>query len=368
MKNLDQKLKHLKTFLKDENFFFNEDFNIKNDTYFKYGGTVKVYTSPNTLEDFKKILIFLRNHEIDFKVIGFSSNIIFLREICYSVVICTKNLNRIRMDNGQISVETGYSLQEFVRVASILYNAKGFEGLEGIPGTVGGGVFMNAAAYGDSISDNLISVTCLDQNDKIVSLKKEECAFKYRSSIFNQNPKKYIILGINFRLQEGNRSAIKKNIEKFHIARHSYQDFVYPSLGSIISINKNIYREIYRNKSQAYFLIHLILEVIFKNPISKFISRKRPSNYFLNLLFLRFIKQKKLGKINNTISDKTINTLINDGEINGQDIVNFILLLHDLTNRQYSIENELVIDSVYRVSEDFEKSYNEIQRAFNEKK
>lgn len=368
MKNLDQKLKHLKIFLKKNSFFFKEDFNIKNDTYLKYGGKIKVYTSPNTLEDFKKILIFLRNNEVDFKVIGFSSNIIFLREICYSVVICTKNLNHIEVNKGQISVETGYSLQEFVRVASILHNAKGFEGLEGIPGTVGGGVFMNAAAYGDSISDNLISVTCLDQNNKIVKLKKEECSFKYRKSIFNQNPKKYIILSINFKLYQGNKSVIKRNIEKFHIARHSYQDFVYPTLGSIISINKNIYREIYRNNSQTYFLIHLILEVIFKNPISKFISRKRPSNYFLNLLFLQFIKQKKLGKINNTISEKTINTLINDGRINDQDIVNFILLLHNLTNQKYNIENELVIDSVYSVSEYFEKSYNKIERAFNEKK
>ena len=357
----------LKNYLKNQNIFFKEDYSIKNDTYFKTGGIIKVFITPENLNEFQLITTFMNSRAISYKTIGFTSNIILFDEIQYTVLLSTINLNKISFTESSVTAEAGYSLQEFVRVAGLLKNAKGFEGLEGIPGTVGGGIFMNAAAYGDSISDNLISLKCINNNE-IVELLKDDCNFSYRNSNFQNKYKSFIILSATFELIKGDRKEIQKNIEIYHIARHSYQDFVYPSLGSVISINKNIYREIYKNNSTFYSIINIILELFLKNPLSKFIMRKRPSSKIFNQLFIHFLKIIKNKKLKNRISKKTINTLINDGTISGEEIVDYIYLLHNLTNKKFKIENELVINPIYKISDDFDQTLKIIQNQKNDEK
>ncbi|MCK5402459.1 MAG: FAD-binding protein, partial [Flavobacteriaceae bacterium] len=267
-KNFDE----LEFFLKNNYCAFQKDYLIKYDTYFKTGGRVKFFLMPLSVDELKYVISYLQKHNLHFKIIGFTSNLFLLDEVEYSVIISTKNLKKVNKNEKGFCVEAGYALSDLVRIA-IINQAKGFEGLEGIPASVGGALFMNAGAYGHSISDNLISVDCINQDNDIITLTKEECGFSYRTSIFKNG--NYIIVSARFNFIKGDRLTIAKNVETFHIARHSYQDFVYPNLGSMISIPINIYQRILK-KDKTYIFKYWLLKYIYKNPFIKFINRKRP--------------------------------------------------------------------------------------------
>src|SRR5690606_4337201 len=130
--------------------------------------------------------------EVSWKCIGFTSNLFFFDELYYGVIISTKGMTNLIVNERCVTVECGYSLQDLVRVA-LVNGLGGLEGLEGVPGTVGGALFMNAGAYGFTISDCLAAVTVITPEGNICKLSKEDCGFKNRSSIFREQ-EGYIIL------------------------------------------------------------------------------------------------------------------------------------------------------------------------------
>lgn len=347
------------TYLHDHEIFFKENYLIKYDTYFKMGGKVKIFISPQVYEKFKETIIFLNHQEIEYKVIGHTSNIWLFDEIEYSVIVSTRFLTSVVVSPHEIAVEAGYSLQDFVRVAAI-NNSAGFEGLEGIPGSIGGALFMNAGAYGYAISDNLIAVECIDEHNEIISLSKADCLFEYRSSIFKYNDK-YVILKAIFRFQEGDSNHIAKNIEKYHIARHSYQEFVYPNLGSMVSLDSDIYNQIFKNDI-AYNILYKTIKLLFKNPVSKFIMRKRPHNIIPNTLFKHFFQSKLKNNLSHNLSPKSANILINDGSNSTNTMIDYIFLVSELVGEAYHIENELVIAPAIAVHPDFQNTYQKINQ------
>ncbi len=351
------KLNKVVEYLNNHNITFQEDYLIKYDTWFKMGGNIKVFISPQSYTKLKLIISFLNNQHIEYKVIGFTSNVLFLDEIEYSIIISTKNLTYLSISDNIVLVDAGYSLQDFVRVA-IMHQAKGYEGLEGIPGSIGGGIFMNAGAYNDCISDNLQYVECINKNNEIIILKKNECNFKHRDSIFKNN--EFIILRASFIFNKGNREIIEKNVEKFHIARHSYQEWSYPNLGSMISLTGDIYHKILK-KNSFYLFLYWILKIIYKNPVSKFINRKSPNNKIFNSLMKHYLIAELQRNISYLPSKKNVNILINDGTINSKEIIDFIFFLHDLINKEFKIENEIIINPVHSMDDEFRNIYKKIR-------
>ena len=351
---MNKEIEDIENFLKKTYIAYKKDYKIKYETYFKMGGNVKLFISPNEFNQFKELIIFLKKINISFKIIGFTSNIILLDELKYFVIISTKNLTKLIVENNTIEVEAGYSLQDFVKV-TVINQSKGFEGLEGIPASMGGAIFMNAGAYGDNISDNLISLECIDDNNNFITLKKDECDFQYRNSLFKKN-NNYSIIRAKFQLNKGDRKNIQKKIEIFHSARHSYQDFTYPNLGSMISLTGDIYSKIIK-KSLKYNLLYWILKYLYKNPISKFINRKRANNKVFNKLILNYLKKEKNINMEYILSSKNANILINDGTTSSKKIIDYIYLMHDLLDRKFHIENEIVLEPIYDISKDFEATY-----------
>lgn len=362
--NTNKQLEIIKSYLETNNIFYRYNYYIKYETYFKMGGHVKFFITPQNYDKFKQIIIFLQSNYIKYKVIGFTTNIILFDEIEYLAIISIKNLTLLEINDNVIQVEAGYSLQDFVRVVAILNNSKGYEGLEGIPASIGGAIFMNAGAYGYTISDNLISVECIDKNNNIVTLEKSDCHFGPRNSIFRRSGN-YVILKAKFEIKNGNKDLITKNIEKCHIARHLYQDFVYPNLGSIISVTDDGYKSIF-NGNLFYTSIYWILKYALKNPVSKFIMRKRPNNTVFNKLLLKYLKQKKIS-LKNTLSCKSANILINDGSVSTKEIVDYIFLISNLIGKKFPIENELVIEPAYKINPEFEAILNTIKNRLNNK-
>ena len=315
---------------------YKENYEIKYDTYFKKGGKVKIYIQPNTSDSLISVLTFMNLGEYQYKLLGGTTNILLLDEQNYGIIISTKNVNQLKVIEEKIEVDAGYYLADLVRVA-LINGAKGYEGLEGVPGTIGGAIVMNAGAYGFNISDKIIDVTYIDGDGKLKVISKDACNFGFRTSIFKNVDNKNIIKATFCLSEKRDRSDIADSIEKFHIARHSYQEFAYPNLGSMYSTKRDMYREILC-RSVGQKLLYWLFKMFLKNPITKFIKRKKPTNNSFNWLVKFFYK------IEYPLSHKSINILINDGLKSDDEIIRHAKNLGCLYGINTKIENEIYIE------------------------
>jgi UDP-N-acetylmuramate dehydrogenase len=352
----EQNIEKILIFLQSNFIPHKENHLLKYDTYFKTGGVARIYIEPNSKSKFIDLIGRLTNDGLPYKIIGSTSNIYLLDELKYSIIISTKSLRQLSINNNILEVEAGYQLEDLVRVA-LINNASGFEGLEGIPGSIGGGIFMNAGAYGYCISDNLISVTVLNNLAEVLEMTKDECKFTHRFSTFKENSN-YIILSAKFHLVAGDQNSIANKIRTFHIARHSYQEFSYPNLGSLFSVKGDFYREFFRNDTK-YKTYCFLLKVLLRNPFSKFLLRKNPNNKLFNRLLIKYINSSKIYL---PVSDKSFNILINDGSSNFIQKYNHINELKKYLKNSTPIENEFVFEPLMdeQINKDFYQKYQEV--------
>lgn len=329
-------------FLIERNITFLNDYSLKHNSYSKTGNTVKNFILPKSVDELVDVVRVFNKNRVEFKIIGETSNILFLDSVVYSNIICTKLLSKIEFTDKGVSVECGKLLPDFVRELS-MRGYCGFEGLEGIPGTIGGGVLMNAGAYGYEISERLESVTYLDVNGFIKNAKKNELTFKRRSSFFKENPQ-CVILTVNFTTKLGDIEEIYKKIEKYHIARHKYQEWVLPNLGSIYSSERSIYDS--SSKCKRYLLKLKVVRKIFQsNPIARHFNRIVPSNERLNKLFLSHFGMERFASL---VSKKNLNTFTNRNN-STLEIMEYISSLKSYLDNDTYLENELVHTSIYEV-------------------
>lgn len=207
-----------------------ENVNLKNYNTYKIGGTAKYLIKPYNIEKLKELINFLNINNYKYFIIGNGSNIILPDEDYDGVVIILDNINNIEYKNDYVRVEAGCNLNVFINNL-INNNYSGLENLFGIPGTIGGAIVQNAGCYGTAISDNLISITYLE-NDKIIEIGKEDCNFSYRNSLFKDNKNK-IILSCEFKLNNGNKDDMLNIIRTNMLKRKNNQPLEYPNAGSV---------------------------------------------------------------------------------------------------------------------------------------
>lgn len=213
----------------------NVDLKIYN-TY-KIGGRAKYLVKPYDKNKLLLLLKYLRSNNIKYFIIGKGSNIILPDENYDGVIILLNNLNKIDIKDNIVYAEAGIPLTILVQNL-VNNNLGGLENLSGIPGTLGGAIVQNAGCYNTLISDYLEEVTCIINNE-IKTIKKEECNFLYRDSIFKYN-KNMIIIGAKFKLIDDDKermlSIIKENMQK----RKNSQPLMYPNAGSVFRNPSNI--------------------------------------------------------------------------------------------------------------------------------
>lgn len=216
--------------LETKDFEIRENVSFKTLTTYKTGGICKYLVSPKNIDSLIQLLRILKNSNINYKVLGNGSNILVSDDTFNGVVIKLDKLNDLEINGKTVTVGAGHSLISL----SLICSNKGLSGLEwasGIPGTVGGAVYMNAGAYLKSVSDSLIEIKVLDNELNIVTIKNEELGFGYRKSNLMDN--KFIVLSANFMLEEGEKDEILKVIKDRKERRMSSQPLEYPSAGSI---------------------------------------------------------------------------------------------------------------------------------------
>lgn len=203
--------------------------NLKKYNTYKLDCSCKVIIFPSTIEELKDSLNIIKKNKSKWFILGNGSNII-LPKYYDGVIIKLDNLNKCTINDNNIYVESGYMLN---KLANELSN-KGYTGIEwatGIPGTIGGAIYGNAGAYKSSMSEILVDVTLLD-NENIITLKNEELEFSYRDSLLKHR-KNLIVLSCNIKLEKGNTEEIKKTIEERTLKRIETQPLEYPNCGSV---------------------------------------------------------------------------------------------------------------------------------------
>lgn len=151
-------------------------------TGYGVGGNAKYYVTAYSVKAVRDVIELCLECNVDYKIIGNGTNLLFSDKGYDGVVISTKGLNTLSHNDGKINAMCGVSLCDLI-LFSAEYNLFGGEPLIGIPATIGGAIVMNAGAFGYNISDFIDNVTCISQG-KLKVYDKEECGFGYRKSIF----------------------------------------------------------------------------------------------------------------------------------------------------------------------------------------
>lgn len=222
--------KEFQNILGSENVLFGED--MSRHTTFRIGGKADYFLKPHSIEEIKKVTALCGDNGIAVFILGNGSNILVGDlGIRGAVIQLEKDFDAISFDEEKSAV-TAYSGVLLSRLASFALKNEltGLECLSGIPGTLGGAVYMNAGAYGDEIANHIVRVKYLDENLEVTNAEGSECGFGYRKSIFTDSKK--IILSAELRLEKASYEEIKAKTDEYTKKRFEKQPVDKFSAGS----------------------------------------------------------------------------------------------------------------------------------------
>lgn len=218
----------IKERVSDKNILLDEP--MMKHTTFRVGGPAKAFVSVDTEKQLSEIIPFLIKVEEPYYVVGNGSNIL-VGDRGYNGVILEigSKFNKITVNDNTITVQAGALMSSVARIA-LENGLTGFEFASGIPGTMGGGVVMNAGAYGGELKDVVKSVKVMTPEGELINLSGEDMKFGYRSSVIKTGP--YIAIEITIELQKGNKDEIEEKMRSLNEQRRSKQPLEFPSAGS----------------------------------------------------------------------------------------------------------------------------------------
>ena len=277
-----------------------ENVSISKYTTYRVGGICRVMAYPADVSELIKLLKLLKSRNVKYKILGNGSNLLFSDKEYDGFLIKLNSFDTLTfLGNNKVKVGAGYSLIKL----SLMAAKKGLTGLEfasGIPGTVGGAVFMNAGAYKSDMGYVVETVKVLTPNLEIINLENKEMNFHYRSS-FLQTHRDYVCLEVILKLNVGKREAIEDVIRERRERRVASQPLEYPSAGSV-----------------------------FRNPEGGFAGQ-----------LIEESGLKGMTKGGAMISDKHANFVINYKDATSSDIKYLIDLAHDTVLEKYNVDMKI---------------------------
>ena len=272
------------------------DVSLKKYTTYKLDTIARLIVSPRNIEDLKKIIQIIKDNKLNYKILGNGSNLIFVDDVYEGVLIKLKNFDELIINGNKVIVGAGYNLTKLA-MQTANKSLTGLEFASGIPGTIGGAVYMNAGAYKSDMGYVVESVKVLTPDLEIKTMINKELDYHYRSSFFQKNPN-YTILQATIRLRRGTKEAIMSVIKDRLARRVASQPLEYPNAGSV-----------------------------FRNPENDFAGR--------------LIEECGLKGFNINgayVSEKHANFIVNKGNAKGKDIHNLIKKVKEEVKKKYNIE------------------------------
>ena len=273
-----------------------ENADLREYTTYKAGGKALAIVVPDDLNGLITLIKFLREKKVKYKILGNGSNLIFSDKGYNGILIKLDNFNKLEFNDNYVTVGAGYSLTKL----SLRTARRGYTGLEfasGIPGTVGGAIFMNAGAYKMDMGYITTTVKVLDPNLEVKILTNQDLEFHYRSS-FLQKVKNYICIEATLLLRKGDTETIMEVINDRKKRRIESQPLEYPSAGSV-----------------------------FRNPEGDYAGR-----------LIEEIGYKGYSIGDAMVSLKHANFIINKGNASGRDIKKLICEIKDKVKKEYNID------------------------------
>lgn len=228
MENLQKCIDELKQILPQEAVLLDEP--MSKHTTFKIGGPADCFVIPSTVEEAVKVIKIIHKYNMPFTMIGNGSNLLVMDKGIRGIVV---NLNerfaKIEQKENILRVQCGALMADVSKFAGSC-SLTGLEFAVGIPGSIGGCIFMNAGAYDGEIKNAVKSVTTVTKNGKLVCYTKEQAQFGYRHSIFQDNGD--LILEVELELSFGNKEAIEAKMADLTQRRETKQPLELPSAGS----------------------------------------------------------------------------------------------------------------------------------------
>ena len=209
------------------------------------GGPADFAVFPTSIEEARKTVLFTKENGLDLTVIGNASNLIVKDGGISGVVMILTKMDSVRIDGDKVVAMAGAALIDATQVA---YEAglTGFEFASGIPGSIGGGVVMNAGAYDGELGQIVTRVWVMNEEGEILVLNNQDMEFGYRTSVIKKRP--FIVVQVEMELQPGNQEEIAAKMTELNRRRRDKQPLQYPSAGSTFK------------RPQGYFAGKLIMD------------------------------------------------------------------------------------------------------------
>ncbi|ENH96485.1 UDP-N-acetylenolpyruvoylglucosamine reductase [Gracilibacillus halophilus YIM-C55.5] len=223
-----QVIRDLHDVIKETNFSVDEL--LKDHTYTKLGGKADVFVTPDTIDEVQQVIKYANAHDIPFTLLGNGSNVIIRDGGIRGIVLSLKKFATIQRDGNKVIAQSGARIIDASRFA-LNESLTGLEFACGIPGTVGGALYMNAGAYGGEVKDCLAHALVVDRFGEVHRIAAEGFDLAYRTS--NIAEKGYIVLEATFQLEPGDAREIKAMMDDLTNRRESKQPLEYPSCGSV---------------------------------------------------------------------------------------------------------------------------------------
>lgn len=307
-------LEQLETFLGKK---IKTDESLAKYTTFKIGGPAKYFFIASDNEDLVRAVTFARKLKIPSYVLGGASNVLISDQGFNGLIIINQAKDIIFKQDNRVVADAGVNLMELVN-KTVEADLTGLEWAAGIPGTVGGAVRGNAGAFGSQMADDFVGAEVMRGGKQFI-LKKDQCEFGYRDSIFKHN--KDLIITAEFQLQPGDKVQSQAKIKEILNQRQTKQPLQYPSAGSVftnVMINS-------QNQDVVAKLGNL--------PPEYLEYKKIPAAWLIEQLDL---KGKTIGGAQ--ISDKHANFIINTGKATANDVIQLISLVKMKLRNTYAIE------------------------------
>lgn len=259
------------------------------------GGPAQFLAFPKSLAELQDLLAAAEEEQLPITVIGNASNLIISDKGIKGLVIILTKMHQIKVAGDKVTAEAGARIID----TSFAAGKAGLSGLEfaaGIPGSVGGAVFMNAGAYGGETKDCLKTATVLTEDGQLKTYSNAELQFSYRHSLVQET--KEIVVSAVFALKKGDREAILDEMNYLNALRKYKQPLEYPSCGSVF---------------------------------------KRPTGHFVGPMLIKAgLQGKQIGGAQ--VSMKHAGFIVNKGGATATDYLNLIHYIQKTIKEKYGID------------------------------